>query len=163
MSKTLITWIAIIIILLGGYMVYKNHNSGMDDMNVPATTNTDTANGNTNDTVLTPLNSTTTTTVVVPPVTTTSQVKSFVVEGQSFSFTPSTLSVNKGDTVKITFKNTGGFHDLRIDGYNVGTPQIQGGQEATFTFVADKAGSFEYYCSVGTHRQMGMKGTLTVN
>ena len=30
------------------------------------------------------------------------------------------------------------------------------------TVVSDKTGSFEYYCSVGTHRQMGMKGTLTV-
>jgi plastocyanin len=94
--------------------------------------------------------------------TTTPAVKSFTVSGKNFSMTPSSLSVNKGDTVKITFKNDGGFHDLVIDGYDVETPQIQTGQTATVEFIADKTGSFEYYCSVGTHRQQGMKGTFTV-
>src|SRR5882672_6015209 len=35
----------------------------------------------------------------------TSTTKEFTVTGQNFSFSPSTLTVNKGDTVKITFKN----------------------------------------------------------
>lgn len=89
-------------------------------------------------------------------------VKEFTVEGKNFSLTPSTLAVKKGDRVKITFKNTGGSHDLRVTGYNVGTPVISSGTSSTFEFVADKAGSFEYYCSVGAHRTFGMKGTLTV-
>ena len=89
-------------------------------------------------------------------------IKSFTVSGQSYSFTPSTIAVKKGDTVNITFKNVGGTHDLRIDGYNVGTARIAGGESATFQFVASKAGSFEYYCSVGQHRALGMKGTLIV-
>jgi plastocyanin len=29
-------------------------------------------------------------------------------------------------------------------------------------FVANKKGKFEYYCSVGEHRAMGMKGNLVV-
>ncbi|MEK7509080.1 MAG: cupredoxin domain-containing protein [Patescibacteria group bacterium] len=89
-------------------------------------------------------------------------VKEFTISGQPFSFAPNTMTVKKGDTVKITFKNVSGTHDLRVDGYNVGTKVIQAGQEETITFVADKAGTFEYYCSVGEHRQKGMKGTLTV-
>lgn len=89
-------------------------------------------------------------------------VKEFTVTGSSFKFEPNVLTVNKGDTVKITFKNTGGFHDLTIDGYNVHTKQIAAGATDTLEFTADKAGTFEYYCSVGNHRAMGMKGTLTV-
>jgi len=89
-------------------------------------------------------------------------VKTFTVNGNNFSFAPSTMTVNKGDTVKIIFKNTGGTHDLVIDEFNAATPKISGGQEATIQFVADKSGTFEYYCSIGSHRQMGMKGTLTV-
>lgn len=89
-------------------------------------------------------------------------LKEFTVTGQNYSFTPSTLTVQKGDRVKITFKNAGGFHDLKIGEFNVATPQIQGDKEASIEFVADKVGSFEYYCSVGSHRAMGMKGTLTV-
>ena len=88
--------------------------------------------------------------------------KDFTVTGKNFSFSPSTLSVKKGDTVKITFKNAGGMHDFKIDEFNVATSRINDGQEATVTFVADKAGTFNYYCSVGTHRSMGMQGTLTV-
>ena len=89
-------------------------------------------------------------------------VKEFVVEGKNFSFTPSTITVKKGDTVSITLKNMGGTHDLKIDEYNVATKRTENGQEETVTFVADKIGSFEYYCSVGTHRAMGMKGMLVI-
>src|SRR3990167_9256749 len=36
------------------------------------------------------------------------------------------------------------------------------GQSASVEFTADKAGGFEYYCSVGTHRAMGMVGAFIV-
>ncbi|MFZ2025507.1 MAG: cupredoxin domain-containing protein [Microgenomates group bacterium] len=89
-------------------------------------------------------------------------VRAFTVEGGNFKFTPNTISVNQGDTVKITFKNTEGFHDFVLDEYQLRTKQIPAGQEETMEFVADKVGTFEFYCSVGTHRKMGMVGTLEV-
>ncbi|MDP9249072.1 MAG: cupredoxin domain-containing protein [bacterium] len=89
-------------------------------------------------------------------------VKEFVVEGKNFAFVPSTLTVKKGDRVKITFKNTQGFHDFKIDSYGVATVQKQAPFEEVLEFTADKAGSFEYYCSVGEHKAMGMVGTLKV-
>ena len=89
-------------------------------------------------------------------------IKEFRVTGQPFSFSPSTMTVKKGDTVKLTFKNVQGTHDWRLDEFNAKTNVIQGGQEETIVFVADKVGTFEYYCSVGTHRAMGMKGTFVV-
>lgn len=46
-------------------------------------------------------------------------VKEFVVEGNNFKFAPNEMRVKKGDTVKITFKNTGGLHDLVIDEFKV--------------------------------------------
>ncbi len=91
-----------------------------------------------------------------------SPVKQFTVTGANYSFTPSTLSVKKGDTVKLTFKNSNGMHDLRIDEFGVATSRIASGTQETVTFIADKVGSFQYYCSVGSHRAMGMWGTLTV-
>ena len=93
----------------------------------------------------------------------TEEVKEFVVTGQNFSFSPSVITVKKGDKVKITFKNTSGFHDFVIDNYGVATKQTQSPTTEVLEFTADKIGSFEYYCSVGTHRAMGMKGTLVVN
>ena len=91
-----------------------------------------------------------------------STAKEFVITGQKFSFTPSSITVKKGDRVKITFKNIDGFHDFKIDEYGIATKQAQSPSEEVLEFTADKTGSFEYYCSVGTHRAMGMKGTLKV-
>lgn len=84
------------------------------------------------------------------------------VSGSSFKFSPSSITVNQGDTVEVTFKNTGGFHDFVIDEFNAKTKQIAAGVTDTISFVASKKGTFEYYCSVGNHRQQGMVGTLTV-
>jgi plastocyanin len=89
-------------------------------------------------------------------------LKEITVTSTGTAFNQKTLSVKKGDRVRITYQNGGGTHDLKIDGYNVGTKVISGGASETFEFVASEAGTFEYYCSVGNHRAMGMKGTLTV-
>jgi len=64
--------------------------------------------------------------------------------------------------VKINIKNTDGTHDFVLDEFNVATKTIANGAEESVEFVADKVGSFEYYCSIGTHRAMGMWGTLKV-
>src|SRR5258706_2223717 len=89
-------------------------------------------------------------------------VKEFTVDGSNFVFDPKTITVNKGDNVKITFKDDDGRHNLVIDGYNLSTNIVGPGSEDSISFVADKAGSFEYYCSVSNHREQGMTGTLTV-
>ncbi len=90
------------------------------------------------------------------------EVKTFIVKGGGFYFDPSTIEVNEGDTVRIVFENSGGTHDWVIDEFNARTKVLSAGQSETIEFFANKKGSFEYYCSVGTHRQMGMKGTLIV-
>ncbi|HEY4482716.1 MAG TPA: cupredoxin domain-containing protein [Candidatus Paceibacterota bacterium] len=91
-----------------------------------------------------------------------SGVKEFTVTGSNFAFSPSTITVNKGDTVKIIFNNDDGTHDWKVDKLGVATKKLGTGESETVEFVADKAGTFEYYCSVGQHRAMGMKGTLVV-
>ena len=88
--------------------------------------------------------------------------KKFTVKGLNFSFDVKEIKVKKGDTVQIVFKNTEGMHDWRVDEFSAATKKIKQGEEDTITFVADKAGTFEYYCSVGQHRAMGMKGKLIV-
>lgn len=94
--------------------------------------------------------------------TTTTAAKEFTVHGGSYYFKPNQITVKKGDTVKLTFINDGGFHDFVINELNVKTDIIGSGKSQTVTFTADKAGTFQYYCSVGNHRAMGMVGTLVV-
>ena len=91
-----------------------------------------------------------------------SDEKVFTVTGSNFSFDPKEIKVKQGDHVKIIFQNKDGIHDWRLDEFEVKTTQITAGNSAEVSFVADKTGSFEYYCSVGRHRAMGMKGNLIV-
>jgi len=92
----------------------------------------------------------------------TGALKEFFISGKNFSFDPAFITVKKGDRVKINFKNTNGFHDFVIDEYGISTKQANSPITEVLEFTADKIGSFEYYCSVGTHRSMGMKGILVV-
>lgn len=90
-------------------------------------------------------------------------VKVFTITGSSFKFDPAEIKVKKGDTVRVLFKSEGGMpHDFVIDEYEVATNELGDGEEEEIEFVADQAGSFEYYCSVGNHRAMGMVGKLVV-
>lgn len=84
------------------------------------------------------------------------------VTASNFTFDPKTITVKKGQPVEITFKNSGGTHDFVIDEFHVKTQIIPGGQSEIVTFIPDKTGTFNYYCSVGNHRAMGMQGTITV-
>ena len=84
------------------------------------------------------------------------------VEGSNYKFNPATIKAEKGDTVRLTFKSVGGIHDLTIDEFEVQTSQLGDEEEEETEFVADKTGTFEYYCSVGNHRKMGMTGQLIV-
>jgi nitrite reductase (NO-forming) len=84
------------------------------------------------------------------------------VRGSNFEFDVTEIRVKEGDTVQINFESADGFHDWVVDEFDAATAQVRPGTPATVTFVADKAGSFEYYCSVGNHRERGMVGTLVV-
>ena len=146
MSKTAVwTIIVIIVLVIVGAFMFMGANNTPEVAN---TTNTGEPNSSSQE----------------PSATSTvPTAKEFTVNGSNFAFDVKTITVNKGDTVTIHFINTTGTHDFVIDEFDVATPTLQTGQKADVTFVADKAGSFEYYCSIGTHRAMGMKGTLIVN
>lgn len=84
------------------------------------------------------------------------------VEGGSFYYKPNIIEAKVGQTVRVTFNSVDMQHDFDIDELNVNTDPIPGGQSMTFEFTPDKAGEFEFYCSVGQHRANGMVGTLKV-
>lgn len=73
----------------------------------------------------------------------TGEVKEFTIDATNFEFDIKEMKVNKGDTVKVTLKNSEGFHAVKFAGYN---KEVEG--DKTITFVADKTGEFEYSCSI---------------
>lgn len=95
------------------------------------------------------------------PSTSSGEVKEFTLVGSNFKFTPNEIKVKKGDRIKITLKSMG-IHDLSISGYNVQTKVLSNGESESVEFVADKSGTFEFWCTVGDHKAMGMVGSLIV-
>ncbi|OGC95255.1 hypothetical protein A3H89_04335 [Candidatus Amesbacteria bacterium RIFCSPLOWO2_02_FULL_48_11] len=96
------------------------------------------------------------------PMSDTSEVKVVNIEGGAFYFKPNEIRAKAGETVKIVFTNAGGIHDFVIDELSVQSTKINDGETTEVVFTPQTPGTFEFYCSVGNHRAMGMKGTLIV-
>ncbi len=149
---------ALALLLIGGgafFFISNNKNAAMtaDDTN----TINQSENSTVNETVTEP------TTVMGGEGDVEGSVKTFEVSGAaSFDFDPAEIRVKQGDTVRIVFTSTGGMHDFVIDEFDAKTKILQAEQSETIEFVASEVGTFEYYCSVGNHRQMGMVGNLVV-
>jgi len=89
-------------------------------------------------------------------------VKTINLTGKNFAFSQNEIRVKKGDRVKIVLTSQDGLHDWVVDEFNAATEQVMTSNTSSVEFVADKVGTFEYYCSVGRHREMGMKGNLII-
>ena len=84
------------------------------------------------------------------------------VEAGAYYFAPKTITVKKGESVKIVMNSVDMMHDFVIDELDVKMPIVKSGDTGTVEFVADQVGTFEYYCSVGDHKSKGQVGTLIV-
>jgi heme/copper-type cytochrome/quinol oxidase subunit 2 len=90
------------------------------------------------------------------------QVREFNVSGNAFAFSPSSLTVNKNDLVKITFTAHDIAHSFTIDDYRI-VKRAGAGQTVTFEFRADQPGESEFYCNLtADDRCRNMKGRLIV-
>ncbi|MDP4162378.1 MAG: cupredoxin domain-containing protein [Bacillota bacterium] len=102
--------------------------------------------------------SSTTTTKSADTSATTGKTVEIKVMAKDFEYDKKVIRVKKGDKVKITLQSDDGGHGFAIPDYNV---DIQGNKSAEFT--ADKAGTFEYHCSIVCGAgHPNMKGKLIV-
>lgn len=73
-----------------------------------------------------------------------------------------TYTFNKGglETFHIINEDfeTKSDHNFNIDEFNVHTRNLGPSESQTITFLADKTGTFEYYCTI----HQGMNGTITI-
>lgn len=88
--------------------------------------------------------------------------KEIIVTGQNFSFSPNSITVPVGQKTRIVFKSVGGVHDFVVDELSIKTATVQTDDSDWVEFTPAKAGSYQFYCSVGNHKAMGMVGTLLV-
>ena len=94
------------------------------------------------------------------------------VNAGSYYYTPSALTINQGDTVK--WINDGGTHDVNADINSITSVSFNNPvsfqSNATssvgaviYTYVFTVPGTYNYDCSIGSHAQAGMVGSIIVN
>lgn len=91
------------------------------------------------------------------------------VSGRRYAFTPGSetpIVATLGEEVQVIFRSLDdgyhGGHGFAIDAYGVDLRATEG-EEDTTTFTADRAGTFEVYCSVYCGEgHPGMEGTFVV-
>lgn len=95
------------------------------------------------------------------PVTPTGHTTAVTISVEGMSFTPSTLAVPAGDSVTITFINTGNqIHDLVLS-TGATSGRLTPGQKAQL-HIPLVTSQIEGWCSLPGHRQMGMSLHIVV-
>lgn len=85
-----------------------------------------------------------------------SSVKEFDVKAFRFGYSPDTITVNKGDKVRINIENTDTLHGIRIPDLGVSGNEV-------LEFTAGNTGEFTWYCNVMCGPgHMSMKGRVIV-
>lgn len=147
----IITASVLILALAAFFIKARNNSTTSEDVKTSGSTSA------------TPTNGSSQASTTSAPSANQSDVRMIAIEAGNFFFNPNEIRVKKGEKVKVTLTNNGGvMHDFTIDEFSVKTPRVNSGQTGSVEFVVDKVGTFEFYCSVGTHRQLGQTGKLIV-
>lgn len=85
------------------------------------------------------------------------------IEATEYLFNVSNIQVSKGDTVRITLTNAGSdFHNFVIPDLDIQTEVVSPRNSDTIEFIAEETGVFDFECSIGNHRALGMLGKIIV-
>lgn len=142
-----VSFIALTAFLLVGCSHTTKESSSLNAESAPAATDVDASK-----TITTQNNNTT----LAP------QIRTITMTARQFSFEPSSIEVNEGDTVKLSVTSVDTTHGFRLPEFGVSLT-LRPNQTSTAEFVANKKGTFPFSCSVvcgAGHNDMN--GTLTV-
>ncbi|HLD75859.1 MAG TPA: cupredoxin domain-containing protein [Candidatus Norongarragalinales archaeon] len=89
-------------------------------------------------------------------------VQEYSLTAKQYQFSPSTLTVKKGQPVKITIESTDVPHGFALPDFGV-QKELNPGSKTVVEFTPDKTGEFTFFCSVFCGSGHGsMKGKLIV-
>ena len=138
MNKTVSIIVIALVIIIGGYLIFRGGDAILEDSETQSTSLEDAVTSNEDELE--------------------SPIEISMVSGNLF-FTPKNLTLAKDQPVRITFQNTG-THTFTIDELDVNITLR--GSSGVAEFTPTQSGTFEYYCAVPGHRGGGMFGSVTV-
>lgn len=138
--------LTVAVVGLGGFLLLRNKN-------------TDTSLNNANS-----VETGTNVNQVMPADASVTAAREITIEANEFKFIPNEIRVKKGQTIKITLKNTGQMqHDWMVE--KMGGASIDrtaANTSNSIIITPSQVGTFTTFCSVGNHRAQGMVGKLIV-
>lgn len=110
------------------------------------------------------------------------RAREIVITATDFDFQPDTITIKRGEPVRIVLNNTGAaLHDFTVmvmpaeviseeEGaeHDMGEMMAavhvaaEPGSRASIEFIPTRSGTYTFFCSVTGHRELGMEGRLIV-
>ncbi len=92
----------------------------------------------------------------------TGEIKEFEMTVKQWEFTPSIITVNKGDTVELHITSIDVAHGFALPDFGI-SERLEPGEDVHVEFIADKTGTFSFWCDVLCGSGHGsMRGQLIV-
>lgn len=89
--------------------------------------------------------------------------KKVSIDATEFKYSPQAIELKPGRTLEIVMENNGVLaHNITFSDKDVATETVQSGNQTSVTVTFDKAGEYEFFCSVPGHKNAGMTGTVIV-
>jgi plastocyanin len=83
-------------------------------------------------------------------------------DASDFAYSVKKITASADSELVLEVTNVQGVHDFVIDELGVSSGRLPVGKTVRLQIPTDKPGSYQYYCSVGNHRELGMVGTLVI-
>ena len=153
----------IILVLVGGFFLFNSAFNSSDEVGDPGIVVVDKIDSQ--DESSSEETSTEVPEQIPTPTETTEEVqetKEFNIIAKQWDFSPSTITVNEGDNVILNIESIDVTHGFSLLSFGV-SEQLVSGNTVKIEFVADKKGTFSFFCNVFCGSgHIGMKGTLVV-
>lgn len=92
----------------------------------------------------------------------TGETKEIEVEVSNWKFVPELIEVNLGDEVELHLESIEGTHGIVVPQFGI-NEVLKLGEDVHVDFIADKKGTFNFYCGVPCGRgHSGMNGIIVV-
>lgn len=73
--------------------------------------------------------------------------REITIDAKKYAFAPARLEVTEGDLLRITVVAADIPHSFTIDSYRI-AKRAEPGKPVTFDLLADRAGTFKFYCNL---------------